>query len=107
MKHQNNLNTTQLELVGLLQEEAAEIIQELSKIRRTGTDFCRNGKNVPNNHFVQREFIDFMLLMEMATKAGLFDENFDADEYVVEKFKRLKEWTNLPHGLIDGDDSYL
>lgn len=101
MRHENNLDAVQEELVGLLQEEAAEIIQELSKIRRTGTEYCRNGKDVPNTHFVQKEIVDFMLLLEMATRVGLFDEDFDADEYVVTKLKRLKEWTNLPHYLIE------
>jgi hypothetical protein len=99
--HENNLDTVQEELVGLLQEEAAEIIQELSKIRRTGTDFCRNGKAVPNKHFVQKEIIDFLLLVEMAEDAGLFDPDFDADGYVAEKLERLKLWTNLPHSLIE------
>lgn len=102
MKHTHNLDVVQEELVGLLQEEAAEIIQELSKVRRTGTDFLRGGGAVPTRHYLQKEIIDFMLLLEMAYASGLFgEEDFDTDEYVAQKLERLKVWTNLPHSLIE------
>ena len=98
---QNDLNAVQEELVGLLQEEAAEFIQELSKVRRTGLAFKRRGKDVTNQHHLQRELIDLLILIAMATEAGLFDEDFDADSYTEEKLERLKIWTNLPHSLLE------
>jgi hypothetical protein len=101
-KFENNLTEVEEELIGLLQEEAAEIIQELSKVRRTGMKFCRAGKDVPNTTFARKEIIDFMLLLGIAAEAGMFiEEDFDVDEYCVEKLARLKEWTNLPHSLIE------
>lgn len=99
--HQHNLTEVQLELVGLLQEEAAEIIQELSKVRRTGTSFCRRGGDKYTIQFVLEELEDLKMLLEISELAGLFDKCKDVADYRREKKERLKKWTNLPHSLIE------
>lgn len=100
--HTNDLSPLQEELIGLLQEEAAEIIQELSKLRRTGTRFCRNGRDVPTIDYVNQEITDFNMLLEIGTLIGLFNNlSYEKSDYRIEKKERLKQWTNIPHSLIE------
>lgn len=97
----NNLNELQEEVLGLIQEEAAEIIQELSKIRRTGTHFYRNGGTTPTISFLARELVDFNLLLEIADRVGLFDGLENDMGYFEQKKESLKKWTNIPHSIIE------
>lgn len=99
--HINNLTEVQLEVLGLLQEEAAELIQELSKVRRNGTDFKRHSKDVTNIQHVGRELVDLQILIDIAAYAGLFDKVEDLTSYTVDKKERLKTWTNLPNSIIE------
>jgi uncharacterized protein YydD (DUF2326 family) len=98
----NNLNELQEEIVGLMQEEAAEIIQELSKVRRTGTEFLRNKGTIPTRHYLQKEIIDFMILLALAHETGIFGpDDFDSEAYTAQKLEKLKVWTNIPHRLLE------
>lgn len=98
----NNLSPIQEEVLGILQEEAAEVIQELSKIRRSGIDFCRRGGDIPNSHFVRQEMMDFQLILELAIKAGIYtkptSEEYETHRLV--KFQKLRDWSRLSP-LID------
>jgi NTP pyrophosphatase (non-canonical NTP hydrolase) len=99
--HSNDLNSVQEELVGLLQEEAAELIQGLSKIRRVGTQFKCHGGEETNQDLLMKELVDVLLLVDMAFREGVFDDTFDIEAYVEYKKEKLKKWTNLPHSLIE------
>ncbi len=68
-------DTTELELLGLLQEESAEIIQIISKVRRFGFDsynpYDPSGKN--NKTLTTDEIGDFYAIMALLYDRGTFD----------------------------------
>ena len=87
----------QMETLGIWQGEGAEVIQELSKIRRSGPSFCRKGTDVPNMVHLQHEVMDFLILMECAIETGLFipPTNQELYEYRKSKLERLAKWSEL------------
>ncbi len=78
------------EALGIVQEECAELIQDISKIRRSGVEYPRHHGHIENWNYAQNEFWDLLVVAEIAG----FDLNVP-DEYKYEKLKRLKEWSNL------------
>jgi NTP pyrophosphatase (non-canonical NTP hydrolase) len=93
----SQLSEQQLEALGILQEECAEVIQEASKIRRSGPDFCRKGSDVPNKLHFQDELMDLMIIMEICAKLGVLEMPSEArmSEYMTYKIERLRNWSKL------------
>ena len=92
-----DLSEQQLEALGILQEECAEVIQEASKIRRSGPDFCRKGTHINNMTHFQQEIMDMRLLLEICTKLKVFEEPTDRHiaEYRAYKIEKLRHWSKL------------
>jgi NTP pyrophosphatase (non-canonical NTP hydrolase) len=92
-------NRQEQEALDLLQEECAEVIQAVSKIRRFGPDFrARGGKaDYTSREELQREVYDVVLMLGYLSDAGFLDIS---EEAVVryaqtEKLEKLRTWTNL------------
>lgn len=87
----------QLEALGIWQEEAAEVIQELSKVRRTGPDFCRRNGSETNMEHLQNEVMDFMILMEICEEVGIYTPPSEAVKKSYREFKlnKLNNWSGL------------
>lgn len=88
----------QLEALGILQEECAEVIQEISKLRRSGPDFCRKGDNTPNSVHLHQEIMDLRIILEIAQDLGALGTGptqQEQDEYRIYKMDRLRKWSNL------------
>jgi hypothetical protein len=85
-------NKIELELLGLLQEESAEIIQILSKVRRFGFDsynpYDPSGKD--NRTLSTDEIGDFYAIMALLYSMGTFDPIKVADR-MSWKLAKLKE----------------
>lgn len=93
----HTLSELDAEALGILQEEAAEVIQEASKIRRSGSDFCRKGTDVGNMEHFQMEIEDFRILLDICTHLGIYREpsaKWKA-EYREKKLSKLSEWSKL------------
>ena len=86
----------QQEMLDLLQEECAELIQIISKIRRFGFDSSHNGKT--NMQALSEELTDVNILMDYA-KDYFGMETFN-EEYAVLKLIKLRKYTDL----FDADD---
>jgi NTP pyrophosphatase (non-canonical NTP hydrolase) len=93
----HTLSELEAEALGILQEEAAEVIQEASKIRRSGPDFCRKGTDVGNMEHFQMEIEDFRLLLEICTYLGMYCEPSEEwkAEYRNLKLHKLRHWSKL------------
>lgn len=92
-----SLSMEQREALDLLQEEASEVIQEASKVKRAGLNFCRKGTDVPNYVHLQHEMMDFLILMEIAIETGIYIAPTSEQEAAYREFKleKLKNWSRL------------
>ena len=88
----------QWEALDILQEECAEIIQQISKVKRADPDFkCRGG---PWNsmQLLKQEILDFMIVHSIASDLGVFEEDLAGTwehTYATEKLERLKQWSTI------------
>jgi hypothetical protein len=92
-----DLTEQQLEALGILQEECAEVIQEASKIRRSGPNFCRKGSDIPNLIHFQNEVMDMRIMIHICQLLGVYEEP-DAErvsDYMDYKIDRLRKWSKL------------
>ena len=82
------------EVLDILQEECAEVIQAVSKIRRFGMDNLKPGKPKTNREHLAEEIGDVMAMIDILCSMGVVDPvNLQAAK--VAKFQRLKQWSNI------------
>ena len=88
MNEQNN------EVLDILQEECAEVIQAVSKIRRFGVDNFKPGKPKTNRTHLEEEIGDVLAMIDILCSMGVVDlDNLQAAKLA--KFQRLKKWSNI------------
>jgi NTP pyrophosphatase (non-canonical NTP hydrolase) len=90
MDEQNN------EVMDILQEECAEVIQAVSKIRRFGIDNTKPGKDQTNREHFEEEvgdvlaMIDILLINNVVSWGNLHKAKRA-------KIEKLKKWSNIPN----------
>lgn len=84
------------EILDILQEECAEVIQATSKIRRFGWDSCHPFQDIhkSNKDHLVEELGDLLALIEITV------DNFDLDPFQLDeakkaKYEKLKKWSNI------------
>ena len=88
------MNDQIAEALGILQEECAEVIQEVSKIRRFGLDELSHHTNVSHRATLEMEIGDMLCLIDYLiekqildpTQLGLAKRNKQA---------KLKKWSKI------------
>jgi NTP pyrophosphatase (non-canonical NTP hydrolase) len=92
-----NYADEQLELLGLFQEECAEVIQELSKMRRSGPNFIRHNSELTNEEHLKREIMDMLLMLDVCALLKIInvDDKTALDEYREYKIEKLRKWSKL------------
>lgn len=91
------MNTT-TEILTILQEEAAEVIQIASKIHRFGfnTDSCTSVDHfVSNSRRLEEELGDLQCMIDLCVEYQLVDELM-LQIRKKEKREKLKKWSNIP-----------
>ena len=84
------------EVMDILQEEAAEVIQAVSKIRRFGMDNAKYGTGQTNKEHLEEELgdmlamIDILLINEVVNWGSLHKAKRA-------KIEKLKKWSNIPN----------
>ena len=88
-----DLTEYELELLGILQEECAEVIQIISKIRRFGLyDYNpADPAQTPNKARLVMELGDTVGVIEMLRAAGTFDEA-GIEKAAVKKVAKVKKF---------------
>ena len=82
------------EILDLLQEECAEVIQNVSKVRRFGLDNkYLNGEGTQQDALV-KELVDVLVLLNLLGDQGMFD-GYNIDELVSNKQQKLAKWTKV------------
>ena len=90
------INENNNEVMDILQEEAAEVIQAVSKIRRFGIDNEKPGRNQNNREHLEEELgdvlamIDILMINEVVSWGNLHKAKRA-------KIEKLKKWSNIPN----------
>ena len=80
------------EIMDITQEECAEVIQAISKIRRFG--LMSEHKGVTNKAHLEEEVGDLMCMIELMTKFGLIDK-IAVLEAATRKRTKLEQWSEI------------
>ncbi len=90
MDEQNN------EVMDILQEECAEVIQAVSKIRRFGIDNAKHGTQQTNRQHLEEELGDMLAMIDilMINEVVSWGKLHEAKRAKVEK---LKKWSKIPN----------
>jgi NTP pyrophosphatase (non-canonical NTP hydrolase) len=88
------LHTKVNEILDILQEECAEVIQAISKCRRFGIENTySNGTGTQREHLVQ-ELGDVTLLIELLQAHQVFTET-ELKEAQLRKAQKLTQWSKI------------
>jgi NTP pyrophosphatase (non-canonical NTP hydrolase) len=84
------------EVMDILQEEAAEVIQAVSKIRRFGIDNAKAGHHQTNREHLEEELGDLLAMIDILQINGIVSWGclHTAKRAKIEK---LKKWSNIPN----------
>jgi len=82
------------EVMSILQEECAEVIQAVSKINRFGMDNLKPGLPKTNRQHLEEELGDLVAMITLLEKTGIVD-TVNIEKYKLEKFDKLKQWSNI------------
>lgn len=89
-----NLDQETKEVLDILQEECAEVIQAVSKISRFGLDNYKPGKPKTNREHLEQELGDVVAMITLLQMHGVVDKN-NVEQARTDKFEKLKKWSNI------------
>jgi NTP pyrophosphatase (non-canonical NTP hydrolase) len=82
------------EVMDILQEECAEVIQAVSKINRFGLDNFKPGKPKTNREHLEEELGDMLAMIDiMLEKSVISLEHLEIAKKA--KIEKLKQWSNI------------
>lgn len=87
------MNTKTSEALVILQEECAEVIQEVSKCFRFGIDDL-NKDGIKHSLVLEKEVADMLCMVDILVSQGILDPDRLATGKI-EKQAKLKKWSNL------------
>ena len=90
MEEQNN------EVMDILQEEAAEVIQAVSKIRRFGIDNAKHGTEQTNRQHLEEEIGDMLAMVDILLINDIVNWG-NLHRAKRAKIEKLKKWSNIPN----------
>ena len=89
------MNKQHAELLNITLEEAAEVVQAISKIFRFGWDSCHPDRpGHTNKMHLEEEIGDLLCLVEILEERGLVDSNAIAAAFYNKK-EKLAKWSNV------------
>ena len=82
------------EVMDILQEECAEVIQAISKISRFGLDNLKPGKPKTNREHLEEELGDLMAMIDILQSMDIVSyTNIEIASKA--KIEKLKKWSNI------------
>ena len=88
------MNSKVEEALGILQEECAEVIVEVSKCRRFGLNSIHYKTNLEHKKMLTQEIGDVLALVDILIEQGVVN-NFDLLDAKLQKHEKLKKWSHL------------
>jgi NTP pyrophosphatase (non-canonical NTP hydrolase) len=90
------MNQDNNEVMDILQEEAAEVIQAVSKVRRFGMDNAKPGHDQNNREHLEEELGDMLAMIDILMVNNIVSwSNLHAAKRA--KIEKLKKWSNIPN----------
>ena len=89
------MNEDTREIMLILQEECAEVIQAVSKCMRFGPDQIKPNKQVSNVGMLQEEIGDLLAMVELLTDLDIGVTTEGLEQAKKNKFEKLKQWSNI------------
>jgi len=88
------MNKQENEIMDILQEECAEVIQAVSKCRRFGIDEIHLKLGKSNRENLTEEVGDLLCMVDLLIKFGVVDDN---EVYIARAAKedKLRVWSNI------------
>ena len=86
------MNEREREILLILQEESAEVIQAVSKVFRFGWDSEWDGQT--NKEHLEEEVGDYLAMVQIMVDTGMLD-TFAIDTAKQNKIEKLKKWSNI------------
>lgn len=82
------------EVMSILQEECAEVIQAISKINRFGIDNIKPGTDYSNKEHLEEELGDVLALIDLLTEINVVSwKNMEIARKA--KIVKLKQWSSI------------
>lgn len=82
------------EVMNILSEECAEVIQAISKCHRFGLNNVKPGKPKTNLQHLEEELGDLLAMIDILKDLSIIDNNA-LEEAKVAKIEKLKKWSNI------------
>ena len=82
------------EVMDILQEECAEVIQAVSKISRFGLDNLKPGKPKTNREHLEEELGDMMAMITILVERNIID-SVKLQQAEAAKREKLKQWSSI------------
>ena len=82
------------EVMDILQEECAEVIQAISKISRFGLDNLKPGKPKTNREHLEEELGDLAAMITLLEMNGVISQH-NIEKAKLAKFEKLKKWSTI------------
>jgi NTP pyrophosphatase (non-canonical NTP hydrolase) len=84
------------EVMDIAQEECAEVIQAISKIRRFGMDNAKPGKDQTNREHLEEELGDVLAMVDILLINGVVSWAH-LHKAKRAKIEKLKTWSTIPN----------
>ena len=88
------MNSDTKEVMDILQEECAEVIQAVSKISRFGLDNYKPGKPKTNREHLEEELGDMLAMICILEKMGVIGQD-QLEIATRAKIEKLKKWSTI------------
>lgn len=84
------------EILNITQEEAAEVIQVISKMKRfgIGAKYLREGSDTTNTDALNGEIGDLLLMIDLLLSYGIIDLE-KIEQAKQRKIAKLKKWSKI------------
>jgi len=90
------MNENNNEVMDILQEEAAEVIQAVSKIRRFGMDNTKPGTDCTNREHLEEELGDMLAMIDILLVNNIVSWS-NLHQAKRAKIEKLEKWSNIPN----------
>ena len=96
LQERDNMDEQTYEVMAILQEEAAEVIQAVSKCYRFGLDNYKPGKPKTNRQHLEEEIGDLLAMVDILLINNIVNWG-NLHRAKRAKIEKLKKWSNIPN----------